>query len=136
MQLVAADVDRDNVLRAAREQDLREAARRCADIEADATPRVEAEMIKRMAQLYAAARDPRVRRRGVQGSIGSNLLRSLGDDLAFGGHEPGRYGGLRLASALEQSARHQQNVCAHAINHVLTHVVNKALPALEESGNP
>ena len=60
MQLIAADIDRVDAPRAAREQDLGEAAGRGADVEADAIRHVEREMIERERKLDAAARHIRM----------------------------------------------------------------------------
>ena len=56
MQLAVADIDGVDAPGAAGEQYLAEAAGRSADIEADATPRIEAEMFKRRGELDSAAR--------------------------------------------------------------------------------
>src|SRR5215469_18120902 len=77
MQLVAADVDREDAARAAREQDLSEAAGRSADIEADTIADVDREPIERVRELDAAARDPGERGLGRDRRIDGDLLGGL-----------------------------------------------------------
>ena len=63
MQLSMADIDGDDMARAARQQHIGEAARRSAYVEAIAPERVDVKSLQRMRQLDAAARDPGVGRR-------------------------------------------------------------------------
>ena len=71
MKLAAADIDRIDAPRAAREQHLGEAAGRGADIEADAARDIDAEMVERRRKLDAAARHP-----GMRGLARAALRRS------------------------------------------------------------
>ncbi len=117
MQLVAADVDRVDPARAARQQHLGEAAGRGADVEADAAGDVEAEPVERMRELDAGARHPRERRLGADDRLGGDLRRRLGDRHVVGGHQPGGDGGLRLGAALEQAALDEQAIDTDAGRH-------------------
>ncbi len=110
MQLVAADVDREDAARAAREQDLGEAAGRGADIEADATRDVDRQPVERMGELDPAARDPGKGGLGRERGIDRDRLGGFAHGRAVGGDVAGRDGGLRLGAAVEQAARHQQKV--------------------------
>ncbi len=65
MQLPMSDIDRVDAFRATRQQDLREAAGRSAEVETGASIHREAEMIERGRKLQAAARHPRMRRGGA-----------------------------------------------------------------------
>jgi len=117
MQLVAADVDREDAARAAREQDLSEAAGRSADIEADTIADVDREPIERVRELDAAARDPGERGLGRDRRIDGDLLGGLAHGGAVGGDAAGRDGGLGLGAAVEEAARDQEQVGALAGGH-------------------
>ena len=57
MQLAVADVDGDDTRGAALQQDVGEAAGRGADVETVEPRRIDAELVERMRELLAAARD-------------------------------------------------------------------------------
>ena len=65
IELAAADVDRDHLRRAARKQDVGEAAGRGADVEADEARGIEREGVERGGELDPAARGPGVGRLGL-----------------------------------------------------------------------
>src|SRR4051812_8949748 len=114
VQLVAAAVEGVDAARPAREQDLREAAGRGADVEADAALRIEPEMIKRGGKLDPAAGDVGVRRRAGEHGIGGGLHRRLGNDHPIDAHAPRGNGRLRLGAALEQAPLDEEAIDAHA----------------------
>ena len=66
VQLSASDVNRVDPPGAAREQHLREAAGRRADVKADAAARIDPEMIEPRHELHVATRHPRMRRCRLQ----------------------------------------------------------------------
>ena len=104
MELVAADVDRMDARRAPRQQDMREAAGRGAEIEGDFPGRIVAEGIEPGGELAAAARYPRVRRLGHDGGSVRERVRWLPDDLPVRRHAAGGNGLLRLGAAVEIAA--------------------------------
>ena len=65
IELSAADVDRDDVRRAAREENVGEAAGRGADVEAGEARGIEPEGVERGRELDPAARDVRMGRFGL-----------------------------------------------------------------------
>ena len=60
VELPAADVERDDAGGAAPQQDVGEAAGRCADVERAASARIDGERIERARELHAAAPDVRM----------------------------------------------------------------------------
>ena len=117
MQLIAADVDRVDALRAAQNQNFGEAAGRGADVEADAPGHVEMKMIERGCKLDAAARHIRMLGRGGDDRGGRNCLRRLAHRHAVGGHQARGNRGLGAGAAFEQAARDQQPICAFSGGH-------------------
>ncbi len=74
-------------------------------------------MIKRGRKLDPAARHIGVGRRRLDGSVGSDRVRSLAHRNAIGGDEASRDCGLRPRAAFEQAARHQQAIGAFSGGH-------------------
>lgn len=114
MQLAAPNIDRVDAPRAAREQDLGEASRGGADIEADAACRIKAGMIECGLKLEGAARDPRMLARGFEPRIRRDRLRGLAQGDAVGRDKSGRNRGLRSCAALEQAAFDEDDIGALA----------------------
>ena len=102
---------------AARQQDLGEAAGRGAKVEACAAFRIKAEMIERGGKFDAAARHPRMRRRGPQDAVERERIRRLADQHVIGGHQASFDRRLRPGAALEQPAFDQQKISAFASGH-------------------
>src|SRR3954468_12772229 len=117
MQLSMPDIDRVEAFRATRQQDLREATGRSAEVETGAALHHEAEMVKCGRKLHAAARHPWMRRRSAQHAIDRERVRCLANRLIIGGYQAGRNRGLRLGAALEQPALDEQKVSAFACGH-------------------
>ena len=134
MQLVATDIHGIDLPGAACQQELGKSAGRGADIEADAAARikcgVESELIEGGRELYATARDVRMRRLGAQGRVGRYFLRRPLDDELIGAHTTRGNGCLRLSSALEYAALHEQTIDANAAGHALcsAHEMMSGLP--------
>ena len=112
-ELAAADIDRIDLGGAAGEQHIGEAAGRSADVEADPTRGIDAEMIERMGELQPAARDPGVvlapqpQRRVLRQQIARLLDAPLAaEDLAGQDHR------RCPAAALDEAALDQQQVGA------------------------
>ena len=113
-ELVLADIDGEDFLRAALEQNLGEAAGRRAHVEADLALGGDAEMVERMDEFQAAARDegigPRLQRQlhaRVQHVAGAFDLPVAGKDIA------GADFGLGAVAAAEKALLHGQQVGAH-----------------------
>src|SRR4051812_3798830 len=117
MQLPMPDIDRVDTFCATRQQDLREAAGRSAEVETSAALNRETEMIERSRQLHAAARHPGMRRGGAQHAIDRQRIRWLADWLVVGRYEAGRNRRLGLGAAVEQAALDEQKVSALAYTH-------------------
>src|ERR1700722_7071631 len=77
VELTAPAVDGVNDARAARDENIGEAAGRGADIETDEALRIELERFERRRELDAAARGPGMRRFGFDRSIGVNHRRGF-----------------------------------------------------------
>jgi len=124
MQLAASHIHGIDSPRPACQQDFGKAAGRGADIEADAAAGIkggiEPEVIERGRELHPAPRYVRVRRLGAQDRIGGNFLRRLGDHHVVRHHAARGNGGLRLSSALEQTAFDEQPIDADTASHVTT----------------
>ena len=114
VQLSAPDVDRKHDTRAIGQQYFREAAGRCADVEADVILDIDRILFERACQLDAAARDIRVGRLSLQGGVSSDRFGGFQDRLVVGGDEPGLDRGAGAGAALEQSALYQQDIDAFA----------------------
>ena len=111
-QLPVSHVDRKDLLRAALEQDFREAAGRCADVEADEPFRRDGEFVEGRDELQRAARDVSVRRRIIDVHGFQEQLRRLGDGHAVGAHLTGRDGGLRFGTGGGEAPFDQKNIGA------------------------
>ena len=124
MQLAASHIHGIDSPRPACQQDFGKAAGRGADIEADAAAGIkggiEPEVIERGRELHPAPRYVRVRRLGAQDRIGGNFLRRLRHHHFVRRHAAGGNGGLRLGSALEQTAFDEQPIDADTASHVKT----------------
>ncbi len=114
VKLVTADVDRHDMRRTARQENLGEAARRGADVEAAATGGIEAEEVQAGRELDAAARHPGVGRRRLERSAGSHAARRFDDRHAVGRDEPRRDGRPCPGTALEQPGFDQSQIGAAA----------------------
>ena len=107
-ELAVADIHRVNPPRAARQQHIGKAAGRGADIKCDPAGYVDAEMIERMGQLDAAARNPwMVATFDCQRRIGGEPIAGLVDPPIAGVNKPGKDQRLRLGPALRQPALDQ-----------------------------
>ena len=107
MQLLTADIDRKHETGAIGEQDLGEAAGRCADVETDMTLDIDRVLLQRAGQLDPAARDKGMRGLRLQYCVGGDGLRWLCHRLAIGRDQARFNGSLRPSAALEQSALDQ-----------------------------
>ena len=94
--------------RAALEQHIRKATRRCADIERDQPGRIEREAIERMGQLVAAAAGVGQRLDQLDRRILSDLLAGFGTLRAGHPHCAGQDQRLGLAARFGQPALNQQ----------------------------
>ena len=92
MQLAVADVERDHTGSTALEQDVGEAARGGADVEAVAPRRIDPERVERVVELLAASRDES--RPALDGELGA--LVDLLPRLRVAGDEAGEDQRLRL----------------------------------------
>ena len=108
MKLIAADIDGIDAAGPARDEHLRKATGRGADVEADAAADLEREGIERRRELDAPARHVGVLRRRLDRSANRDRLRGLAYDEPVGNHAAGRDRGLRPRAALEQSALDQK----------------------------
>ena len=106
MELAVADVKGDHAGGAALEQDVAEAARRGADVEAVPPGGIDPEGSERVRELDATPRDVRVARgdRELRGIL--HLLPGL----RVPRHPPGEHERLRLGAALREPALDQQHV--------------------------
>src|SRR5207248_1389642 len=106
MKLAVADVEGDHAGGAALEQDVAEAARRGADVEAVPPGGIGPEGSERVRELDATPRDVRVARgdRELRGIL--NLLPGL----RVPRHPPGEHERLRLGAAFREPALDQQHV--------------------------
>ena len=114
MQLAVPDIDGEHLFRAMREQHLREAAGRRADIETRLSADGERIDFQGLVELDAAARNERVRLFGFDHGIGHHHVRGARDGLAIDANKAGRNGSLRLRAAFEQAALEQNLIGALA----------------------
>ena len=87
-ELAVADVDGGDPARAARQQNVGEAAGRSADVEAIAAARIEPERVERRLQLDAAARGPGMGGARLDERAGSDAFGRLAQDDAVDRHQP------------------------------------------------
>ena len=114
IELSVADVDGDDLRRAAREQDVGEASGRGADVEADEARRIEPEGVERRGELDPAARRQRVGRPGFDRRVvGHRLRRLLERDPADADQTCGDRG-LRARPARKEAALDENDVRALA----------------------
>ncbi len=106
-----ADIDGEDPARAAREQNLREAAGRGSDVKCHTANRIKAKMVQPRDKLERRARDVQT------GRVVHVKLHSLGYQRAWLAHHNTRYGNGRPfhcitgpRAALEEAAPHQQFV--------------------------
>src|SRR5208283_373561 len=112
MELPGADVDRDDMARAALEQRVGEAARRGAEIEAIAILNVDAEMREREDELHAAARDERMWAFRDDFGFLRDFLRGLRDRDSIGANESRFDRRAGLGATFEEAALSEQRVRA------------------------
>jgi hypothetical protein len=106
VELRPADVERDHLDRASLEEDVGEAARRGADVQAAPSVGVDAEDVEGMVELLAAPGDEPLRLGQLQRSRLVDLLPGFGE----AGHPPGHHERLRLRARLGQAALDEQHV--------------------------
>jgi len=82
---------------------------------------IETEGIESSGQLHAAARDPRIGRRGFDHSVRPNRRRRFADDFPIGTHESGSDGFLRLGSTRKKLAPNQRDIGALVHSGFLIH---------------
>src|SRR5262249_2202498 len=105
-QLPVADVEPDHARCTALEEDVREAARRGADVDAVEAGRVDAETVEPVRELLSAARD--VRRRGLDLELGALVHLLAG--LVVTVDEAGEHERLGLRARLREAALDEQDV--------------------------
>jgi hypothetical protein len=106
VQLCASHVERDHLGRAALKEDVGEAARRGADVEAATAPGIDAEDLERVVELLAAAgHEPR-----LLAELQRDGLVHLLPRLVESGHPPGHHERLRLGARLGEAALDEENV--------------------------
>ena len=110
IELSVADIDGDDLRRAAREQDVGEASGRGADVEADEARRIEREGVERGGELDPAARRPGVGRLGFDRRVARDLFRGLLERDAADADEPGRDRGLRARAARKEAALDENDI--------------------------
>ena len=99
-ELVGADIDREDVRRAVREQDFGEAAGRAADVHRHRALGVEPEVLDRVRQLDPAAADPRmIAPAHLERGVLAHLLAGLVDARFAGEHQPRHHQRLRAGAA-------------------------------------
>src|SRR5207237_4873314 len=99
-------VDRGHTRGAALQQDIGEAARRCADVEAVTTAWIHSERIERVRELLAATRH--VRRRRLELEL--SRVVDLRSRLRMAAHSPREHECLRLRARLREPALDEQDV--------------------------
>ena len=104
IELSVADIDGDDLRRAARKQDIGKASGRSADVEADETRRIEPEGVERGGELDPAARRPGVGRLGFDRRVPRDLLRRFPKRDAANGDQPGGDRGLSARPARKEAA--------------------------------
>ena len=119
MQLPIADVERDDARSAALEQAVGESTGRRPDVQAVPAGRVDVELVERVRQLLAPARDEPRRPRDVE----LHLLGDLLTRLVVAPHEPRDDQSLGLCPALREPALDEQHVepLAHEVRVVGCH---------------
>jgi hypothetical protein len=110
VQLPAADIERDHPSRTALEQNVRESAGRRADVQRITSGRIDPELVERMRELVAAARD--VPRRLLDDELRRVVYLLPGFRVAA--NESRHDERLRLRAALGESALNKQHVQALA----------------------
>ena len=106
VQLSAADVEGDHARRASLQQDIREAAGRCPDVERVPAGGIDTELVEGVRELVAAARH--VARRLLDDEL--RRLVHLLPGLLVAVHEPRHHERLRLRAARGEAALDQQHV--------------------------
>ena len=106
VQLPVADVERDHARRTALEEDVGEAARRGADVDALEAGGIDAEPVQPVRELLAAARD--IRRRALDRELGVVLHLVAG--LVVAVDEAGEHERLRLRARLRKPALDEEDV--------------------------
>ena len=110
MQLVAPDVDRVNMRSAARQEHVREAAGRRADIDAGPAGWIDSEAIEGGCELYTAAGHPGIGWLGFDLCTRGHDLRRPHDAVPIDSHKTGFDRLSRLGPARAQSYGHQGEV--------------------------
>ena len=131
VELVSADVNRDNMRSPSRQENVSEAPCRRADIKAAATERIDTEEVESGRELDAAARHPGMGRRGSERGAGSHPARGFDDRHAVGGDEPCGNGRARLGTALEDAGFDQRYIGAPTVRRIgFTRCVRGAVSAV------
>ena len=110
IELSVADIDGDDLGRAAREQNVGEASGRGADVEADEALRIERESVERGGKLDPAPRRPGMRRLGFDRRVPRNLLRGLLEREPADADQSGGDCGLRAGAARKEAALDENDV--------------------------
>ena len=111
IKLSVADIDGDDLRRAARQQDVGEAPSRGADVEADKARGIESEGVERGGKLDPAARRPGVGCLGLDRRVAGDFVRGLLNLDPADADQPGRDRGLR-AGATEKTPRSTRTISA------------------------
>ena len=110
IELSMADIDGDDLRRAARKQDVGEASGRGADVEADEACRIEREGVERGGKLDSAARGPGVGRLGFDRRVTRNLFRGLLKRDPADADEPRRNRGLSAGATRKEAALDENDI--------------------------
>ena len=114
IELSVADIDGDDLRRAARKQDIGEASGRGADVEADEARRIEREGVERGGKLDPAARRPGMGSLGFDRRVSRDFLRGLPKRDPVDADQSGRDRCLGARPARKETAFHKKNICAFA----------------------
>ena len=110
IELSVTDIDRDDLGRAARKQDVGEASGRGAEVEADEASRIEREGVERGGKLDPAPRRPGVGRLGFDRRVAGNLFRGLLERDPANANQSGRDRGLGAGATRKEAALDENNI--------------------------
>lgn len=114
MELVAADVDGDDVAGATTQQHVGKAAGGGADVEAGATGWRNSSRVQGVGEFYAAARNIGMCRKGIEGGCAVNGFGRLFHGPSIRMDQTGHDGRLGLGAAVEQAALDQEEIGSKA----------------------
>jgi hypothetical protein len=110
VQLIAANIDREHPLGAARQQDLGEAACRRADVERQAPLHDDRPQVQRVDELQRPTPDPRMSRLGDDLGVLVDRIGRLGDHLAIDRDEASLDGRAGLGAAVDDAPLDEQQI--------------------------